>query len=98
MSSNNLLASYDITSTIGDLDYQIDNIKLHDFVADYRAATPTAAAEIVVPNTFDLANDINDLKRLMQTNMTLAQINKYEAAQAEILADRIAAQLGSYRS
>ena len=38
------------------------DFSIADFVADYRAATPTAAAEKAVPNTKDLKKHIEDLK------------------------------------
>ena len=41
-----------------------------DFVADIRAATPTAAAEIAVPNLVDLLNTINQYKIRLNNNIT----------------------------
>jgi len=38
------------------------DFSISDFVADYRAATPTAAAEKAVPNTNDLKKRIEDLR------------------------------------
>lgn len=47
-----------IISAVGhEVDYTIS-----DFVADVRAATPTASAEIAVPNIVDLLNYIDNLK------------------------------------
>lgn len=47
-----------IISAVGhEIDYTIS-----DFVADVRAATPTASAEIAVPNILDLLNYIENLK------------------------------------
>lgn len=49
---------------------------ISDFVADHRAATPTAAAEIVVPHIQDIEDKLSHLKsRLIQAQKTL--IGKY---------------------
>lgn len=47
-----------IISAVG---HEID-FTIADFVADYRAPTPTGAAEMAVPNMVDLKNYINQLK------------------------------------
>lgn len=47
-----------IISAVG---HEID-FTISDFVSDLRAPTPTAAAELAVPNTLDLYNYINQLK------------------------------------
>ena len=46
-----------------------------DFVSDLRAPTPTAAAELATPNTFDLLEHINQQKRLL-TKQTLRFIEQ----------------------
>ena len=48
------------TPIISAVGHEID-FTISDFVADLRAATPTAAAELAVPNTIDLINNINNL-------------------------------------
>ena len=47
-----------VISAVG---HEID-FTISDFVADLRAPTPTAAAELAVPNMIDLTKHINDLK------------------------------------
>lgn len=47
-----------IVSAVG---HEID-FSVSDFVADARAATPTAAAAMVAPNTFEMAEDADRLK------------------------------------
>jgi exodeoxyribonuclease VII large subunit len=51
---------------------------ISDFVSDVRAATPTAAAEIAVPNTRDVINFIEQIKQRMNQNLfhKLNQIEK----------------------
>ncbi|MDD3048498.1 MAG: exodeoxyribonuclease VII large subunit [Bacilli bacterium] len=62
-----------IISAVGhEIDYTIS-----DFVADIRATTPTASAEIAVPNLIDLLNYIDNLK--IRTNkVVLNKINSYK--------------------
>ena len=50
-----------VISAVG---HEID-FSISDLVADVRAATPTAAAQIAVPDTSELAEDIEDLKNSM---------------------------------
>ena len=55
-----------IISAVGhDIDFTIA-----DFVADKRAATPTAAAELAVPNLPDLLNTISQYKIRLNNNIT----------------------------
>lgn len=59
-----------IISAVGhEIDYTIA-----DFVSDLRAPTPTAAAEIAVPNIIDLENHINSLEIRLKENI-LKQVN-----------------------
>lgn len=60
-----------IISAVG---HEID-FTISDFVADLRAPTPTAAAELAVPNKIDLINYIKQLK-IRSKNKTLDVINK----------------------
>lgn len=63
-----------IISAVG---HEID-FTISDFVADLRAPTPTAAAELAVPNTIDLINYINQLS--IRRNKSIINIinKKYE--------------------
>ncbi|MBP2634187.1 MAG: xseA [Firmicutes bacterium] len=54
-----------IVSAVG---HQTD-YTLADFVADCRAATPSQAAEIVVPDVYELKRYITTLKSMLETNM-----------------------------
>lgn len=47
-----------------------------DFVADIRAATPTAAAELAITSRSDWLNELNQLKAKLQKNIK-AQLNKH---------------------
>ena len=68
-----------VISAVGhEIDYSIS-----DLVADIRAATPTAAAQIAVPDTSDLAQEIEDLRNLMMREL------RNNAAFARIKADNI---------
>lgn len=60
-----------IISAVG---HEID-FTISDFVSDLRAPTPTAAAELAVPNKIDLINYIKQLK-IRSKNKTLEVINK----------------------
>jgi len=42
---------------------------ISDFVADYRAPTPTGAAEVAVPSQLEIAERIQNLRRRVQTAM-----------------------------
>lgn len=54
-----------IVSAVG---HQTD-YTLADFAADYRAATPSQAAEIVVPDVYELKRYITTLQNMLETNM-----------------------------
>ena len=62
-----------IISAVG---HEID-FTISDFVSDLRAPTPTAAAELAVPNTIDLINNINQMKtRLSKSILNKLELNK----------------------
>lgn len=62
-----------IISAVG---HEID-FTISDFVSDLRAPTPTAAAELAVPNTIDLINYIKQLEiRSNKSVLNLLDINK----------------------
>lgn len=62
-----------IISAVG---HEID-FTISDFVSDLRAPTPTAAAELAVPNTIDLINNINQIKtRLGKSILNKLELNK----------------------
>jgi len=52
------------------------DVTITDFVADVRAETPTAAAELAVPNTFELKNYINSLESSLYDIMNRYFISK----------------------
>ena len=70
-------AIYDAkTPIISAVGHEID-FTIADFVADLRAPTPTAAAELAVPNTIDLINNIKQLElRLTKSIMNKLELNK----------------------
>ena len=54
-----------VISAVGhEIDYSIS-----DLVADVRAATPTAAGQIAVPDTSDLAEELEDIRRSMMRQL-----------------------------
>lgn len=76
-------ANTPIISAVG---HEID-FTISDFVADLRAATPTAAAELAVPNTIELVNSINQYKLRLNRGI----MNKLEFEK-----NRLNALLNSY--
>ena len=64
------------TPIISAVGHEID-FTISDFVSDLRAPTPTAAAELAVPNTLDIINTIKTLElRLTKEIKTKIDINK----------------------
>lgn len=61
-----------------------------DFVADYRAATPTAAAEAAVPNVYELRDEINSFKDSIEQD--LLRFIKIRSAVLEALNPQIFAR------
>lgn len=72
-----------IISAVG---HEID-FTISDFVSDLRAPTPTAAAELAVPNTIDLINNINQMK---------ARLGKSILNKLELSKNKLNALLNSY--
>ena len=72
-------AIYDAaTPIISAVGHEID-VTIADFVADKRAATPTAAAEMAVPNISDVIDMINNYKiRLNESINKLSKIKRLE--------------------
>jgi exodeoxyribonuclease VII large subunit len=58
-------SSVPIVSAVG---HEID-FTISDFVADLRAATPSAAAELIVPDTIDLQRRIDDCTRALSRQL-----------------------------
>lgn len=64
------------TPVISAVGHEID-FTIADFVADLRAPTPTAAAELAVPNTIDLINNIKQLElRLTKSISNKLELNR----------------------
>ena len=63
-----------IISAVG---HEVD-FTISDFVADLRAATPTAAAELATPNIYDIKNLIDNYKKNLSINIKtkLTEYNK----------------------
>ena len=78
-----------VISAVGhEIDYSIS-----DLVADVRAATPTAAAQIAVPDTGDLKEQIDDLKNSMLRQ--LKNNAQYDRIKADNVRDMIRQSLRS---
>lgn len=58
-----------VIPTVSGVGHETD-FTICDFVADIRAATPTAAAELVTPSCMDLLNQCTQLSQQMTRNMT----------------------------
>jgi exodeoxyribonuclease VII large subunit len=68
--------------TISAVGHEID-YTISDFVADLRAATPTASAEIAVPNMVDLLTLIDNLK-IRANKVTINKVENLKLALAKI--------------
>lgn len=67
-------AIYECTiPTISAVGHEVD-YTISDFVADLRAPTPTGAAELAVPNLFDLQKELNNYKIRLNENIN-KQVN-----------------------
>lgn len=64
--------------TISGVGHETD-FTIADFVADIRAATPTAAAEIATPSRHDMLNRINQLKLQLSKNLQFVLNQRYQA-------------------
>ncbi|NLC66844.1 MAG: exodeoxyribonuclease VII large subunit [Clostridium sp.] len=75
-SFNDINLAYEIRKShipvVTGIGHEID-YTIADFVADYRAATPSQAAEITVPSIVDLKNDLNYRRNLL-TNLFSGKI------------------------
>jgi exodeoxyribonuclease VII large subunit len=60
---------------------------LLDFVADLRAATPTAAAEVCTPNQSDLYRELSNLSQ--QLTHQLLQFTEYRRQRLDDLSDKL---------
>jgi exodeoxyribonuclease VII large subunit len=56
------------TPVVSAVGHEVD-VSLADFAADYRAPTPSAAAEIVVPDRLELATELKRCKGQLQSSM-----------------------------
>lgn len=75
-----------IISAVG---HEID-FTIADFVADMRAATPSAAAELAVPDIVSVINDIDKLdKRLNQAILNKIDLNKSKVKVLEAKLDKV---------
>ena len=74
-----------VVSAIG---HEID-FTILDFVADYRAPTPTAAAETVVPDSFALSDQVKRFKLVMGTALKrgITNYRQQVAMQTRLLTD-----------
>jgi exodeoxyribonuclease VII large subunit len=71
---------------VAGIGHEVD-ITLSDLVADHRAATPTAAAELVSPDQVDLLDEIANLYRRLQIGMDHAL--RQQAQYLDLLTSRL---------
>lgn len=64
------------TPIISAVGHEIDNM-LTDFVADKRAATPTAAGEIATPDMVELLNKLNNIESILENKIKSAFKDEY---------------------
>lgn len=76
-----------VVSAVG---HEID-FTIADFVADLRAPTPSAAAELIVPEYAQMMNDLNQNTRQLKTQLVLALKHQEAALQ------HLVARLNRYR-
>lgn len=57
-----------ITPVVSAIGHEVD-VTLADFAADLRAATPSAAAELVVPDRRDLAHELQKLNKQLENSL-----------------------------
>jgi exodeoxyribonuclease VII large subunit len=65
--------------TISAVGHEVD-VSISDFVADVRAATPTAAAELVAPVLADIQADL----RALRTQMTTSLVRRWEDGRRDL--------------
>ncbi len=85
-----------VISAVGhEIDYSIS-----DLVADVRAATPTAAGQIAVPDTSELREEIDEMKRSMLRQLVnIAQYDRIKADNLmESMRDHIKNRIAALRS
>jgi exodeoxyribonuclease VII large subunit len=71
---------------VAGIGHEVD-ITLSDLAADYRAATPTAAAESVSPDRYELAGELNARSHRLQTIMD--HVLQQQAQHLDLLASRL---------
>ncbi len=85
-----------VISAVG---HEVD-FSISDFVADVRAETPTAAADIAVMNTYELKDEIQRNIKLISTSMDQKIISERRFVQgiSDLLMANVKAKIGAARS